>query len=386
MSNARDLADHASGFDDKALTMPSGTTAQRPSTAVNGMLRYSTTDNQFEGYVNSAWGAIGGAGGITDTDVTVSGSTFTLDFDTADVFNLGHIDGDRTIAFSNEPSESSIFVMTFDYTSGSITFPSSVRFASATGPTFYEGREYAVTFFTNGDGNYFGELTSSRSSVSYSEYLGGIGDFAINGENVTIDLTSLGLQQDDVVIAALGIAEDASVTATMVSSGWTNVVNIEAVDTEHAHLAIWYKVMGATPDTSVQAGPSAVNTGDTTLLQVRAFRGVDTTTPMDVTATSATHLNTAVPNPPSITTANDFTRVVAFGVASHTTGGASLSHDSGIEAIYTNGTNETTDGAMASVMFLKGSSGSINPDAFTFSVADSTSFAAASATIALRTA
>ena len=73
MSNARDLADYASGFDDSALTMPSGTTAERPSTAVNGMLRYSTTDNQFEGYVNSAWGAIGGAGGGT-VELTASGT------------------------------------------------------------------------------------------------------------------------------------------------------------------------------------------------------------------------------------------------------------------------------------------------------------------------
>jgi hypothetical protein len=35
--------------------LPAGTTAQRPGTPVNGMVRYNTTINQFEVYQNSAW-------------------------------------------------------------------------------------------------------------------------------------------------------------------------------------------------------------------------------------------------------------------------------------------------------------------------------------------
>lgn len=38
-----------------AITIPRGTTAQRPSPAVNGMLRYNTSNNTFEVYVNNAW-------------------------------------------------------------------------------------------------------------------------------------------------------------------------------------------------------------------------------------------------------------------------------------------------------------------------------------------
>lgn len=40
-----------------ALTLPVGTTAQRPSPAVNGMLRYNTSLNLVEGYANNSWGA-----------------------------------------------------------------------------------------------------------------------------------------------------------------------------------------------------------------------------------------------------------------------------------------------------------------------------------------
>ena len=49
-----------------SLTIPSGTTAQRDGSPAVGMLRHnSTTLNQFEGYNNGQWGAIGGGAGAT---------------------------------------------------------------------------------------------------------------------------------------------------------------------------------------------------------------------------------------------------------------------------------------------------------------------------------
>jgi len=38
--------------------LPTGTTAQRPGTPVNGMVRYNTTNREFEGYQNDAWRAL----------------------------------------------------------------------------------------------------------------------------------------------------------------------------------------------------------------------------------------------------------------------------------------------------------------------------------------
>ena len=43
-----------------SLTIPSGTTAQRDGSPAVGMFRHNSTLNQFEGYNNGAWGAIGG--------------------------------------------------------------------------------------------------------------------------------------------------------------------------------------------------------------------------------------------------------------------------------------------------------------------------------------
>ena len=39
----------------ESVTVPKGTTAQRPSTPVEGMLRYNTDDSEFEAYQNGEW-------------------------------------------------------------------------------------------------------------------------------------------------------------------------------------------------------------------------------------------------------------------------------------------------------------------------------------------
>lgn len=56
-----------------ALQISSGTTAQRP-TGGNGMLRYNSTTDQFEGYAAGAWGAIAGSGGASSAKAYFFGS------------------------------------------------------------------------------------------------------------------------------------------------------------------------------------------------------------------------------------------------------------------------------------------------------------------------
>ena len=43
-----------------ALSLPAGTTAERPGTPANAMIRYNSTDASFEGYQAGAWAAVGG--------------------------------------------------------------------------------------------------------------------------------------------------------------------------------------------------------------------------------------------------------------------------------------------------------------------------------------
>lgn len=47
-----------------SLALPAGTTAQRPNTPANGMIRYNSSNGAFEGYASGAWSGIGGGGTI----------------------------------------------------------------------------------------------------------------------------------------------------------------------------------------------------------------------------------------------------------------------------------------------------------------------------------
>jgi hypothetical protein len=65
-----------------AIELPDGTTGERPGSPVNGMIRYNTTLNQFEGYKSSNWGAIGGGatGGGSDDVFYENAQTVTQNY------------------------------------------------------------------------------------------------------------------------------------------------------------------------------------------------------------------------------------------------------------------------------------------------------------------
>jgi hypothetical protein len=69
-----------------SILVPRGTTAQRPSTSVNGMIRYNSTDNLFEVYQGGSWGNLAGAttlAGLSDVSTTVATDDQVLAWDNA---------------------------------------------------------------------------------------------------------------------------------------------------------------------------------------------------------------------------------------------------------------------------------------------------------------
>jgi len=64
-----------------AVKAPAGTTGQRP-TPTTGMIRYNSTNAQFEGYGASAWGSLGGGatGGGSNQVFVLNDQTVTVDY------------------------------------------------------------------------------------------------------------------------------------------------------------------------------------------------------------------------------------------------------------------------------------------------------------------
>ena len=63
------------------IAVPAGTTAQRSGSQANGMLRYNSTNAQFEGYAAGAWGSIGGgaeAGGAIVVNKDNASQSYTI--------------------------------------------------------------------------------------------------------------------------------------------------------------------------------------------------------------------------------------------------------------------------------------------------------------------
>ena len=63
-----------------ATKLQSGTTAQRPGTPADGMIRYNSDEDSFEGYIDGAWGGISGAqanGVIYENNLNIS-ANYTL--------------------------------------------------------------------------------------------------------------------------------------------------------------------------------------------------------------------------------------------------------------------------------------------------------------------
>ena len=59
----------------ESILLPDGTTAERPAFPLNGMMRYNTDLNTFEGYANGTWGVITTGPGVTAFSAGTTGLT-----------------------------------------------------------------------------------------------------------------------------------------------------------------------------------------------------------------------------------------------------------------------------------------------------------------------
>jgi len=181
---------------------------------------------------------------------------------------------------------------------------------------------------------------------------GAVDGSAGNGANVTLTLPTL--QQNDVVYVFYGNAN-----ATHSVSGWTQVGS--TTNQGIYYVSLWRKVMASTPDTSAVCSGGG-NADHGTAAVGYCLRGVDTSTPEDVTPVITQGTGQVIPDPGAITPTTSGAWVVVFG--SNNYSDPAVTVPSG----YSNGTNKNANDAEDSTVAVASkswTSGEENPAAWT---------------------
>lgn len=153
---------------------------------------------------------------------------------------------------------------------------------------------------------------------------------------MTVSLTSLSLQQDDVVVVGFLLASNTDRSIGVNTAGYTEEAELFANDTYDANLSVSWKRMGSTPDSSVDVSGPGSSTHPARII-ARGYRGVDTTTAMDVARTTATGTNGLLVDPPSITPTTSGALIVAWGCGAANAAALSTAYSSSDLTDFTSG-------------------------------------------------
>jgi hypothetical protein len=204
------------------VKLPSGGTADRPDTPVNGMMRYNTDSLVFEGYINGAWTSFASSGvgvisvntgtGLTGGPITSSG-TISIDNTgvTAGSYTAANItvnaQGQITSASSNSSIVSTFSAGTTGFTpssatSGAVTlggflFPASggTGAETLTGYVYGNGTSAMTASTTIPTSNLSG--TISNAQLANSSVTVGTTNIALGATSLTLGgLTSVAVTQD----------------------------------------------------------------------------------------------------------------------------------------------------------------------------------------------
>lgn len=220
------------------------------------------------------------------------------------------------------------------------------------------------------------------------KYVGGyVEGFVGQTTDKTITLTSLtgGLASqpsaDDFVIVYFGTSSTAD--RNLVVSGYTEVVELWANDDSDTNLAVAYKFMTATPDTSITLTGGTLNIAEAGAVYISVWRNVNTTTPLDVTQTTATGTNTVLADPPAITPVTLGSVIVSGAAGAHDKAGAQTYSSSNLTGFLSVGADDSTAVTIGGGYNIW-TTGTFNPAQFTFSNTDGGKYSYAAVTLALR--
>lgn len=200
---------------------------------------------------------------------------------------------------------------------------------------------------------------------------------------ISVSLTNLESQAGDLVILYFGATSD-GVDRDWDISGYTEVAQLYSNDDFDSNLVVAYKVL-TSRETAIDIPNGTFDSTMAGASAVQVWRGVDPTSPMDVTPTTATGINSPLCNPPSITPNTSGAVIVSGGVAAHGEQVETFA-SSDLTDFITSGADDTGGDMTIGLGYHRWTSGAFDPSAFTFSASPSSSASWAAVTLALRPA
>lgn len=241
------------------------------------------------------------------------------------------------------------------------------------------------TFVYVGDNGVIGTSSNastwSTSQLSPIIYAGGR-TFSRTGDTDTtaLALTSLSGGTDtapkegDIVVIAVSTA--ATSNTFLAVTGYTQIASLFAEDTYDTNLWVGYKIMGATPDTSVTI-PACASSADAQTAAIQVWRNATFDS-----ATTVTASNTVLVNPPAITTTSNNNMLLVIGAGAHDRVTATYAA-SYLSNFQTFGQADTNDSTIGFGSIARPTSGTYDPAQWNFSDASGPSYSYASVTVAL---
>lgn len=170
---------------------------------------------------------------------------------------------------------------------------------------------------------------------------------------------------DLVVITISAASASGFAPTTLAVSGWTNgTFRANTGVANYSYQQVSYKRMTSTPDTSITI-PSSGNARNAQRWTVQVFRGVDSTTPLDVTTVYASGTASGRPNPGAVTPATAGAWIIWTGASAAATGVA-FTAPSGFSTNWLGKTqSDTYDVTQGAGYYTGWTSGSYDPAAIT---------------------
>lgn len=251
---------------------------------------------------------------------------------------------------------------------------------------FGDTDRYVITPEVPPNLQYVGGLVRSGVGTTSNFELADLGDGVLTGgiaatpSQGDLIVVALAFNVDDTKQISFRIRDDINVL-------YTQIADIYSVDTEEVQLQVGYKFHGASSE-SVRVSNNSSSGGGTADIDqayaavIHVWRGVDPSTPLDVAIQSQGFTNTGIPNPPAITPVTTGSVVLAIGASGHD-GGVDTFTSSDLSNFRTAGGDDTHDVSigMGSIAWT---GGAVDPAAFGWTQSNSSLYAAAAVTLALR--